>query len=146
MSGRRKAGAEQGGKKGKPSKGSSSGGGLFRFLFLLAVLGGVGYAAARIPFGGHTLVEHVSAWMKPTPVAKPSRIAQVPSKEATKDAAKDTTKDVAKAPVKAPVKTAAGKKPDAPDKTQRASPAAPDHKPADAITPAERAELRKLLH
>jgi hypothetical protein len=111
----------------------SSGGALFSTLFLLAILGGVGYAVVRIPVGERTLAEQASSWVqkqfrtRPRPVRPnaPKKQAVEPADPAEKATAKADNHDPAKAGAKAPAKP--DPKPDA-----RADARAAASPPADA--------------
>lgn len=144
---------------------AASGGGMFRLLFYLAILGGVGYAAMRVPIGGKTAFAHLAEVLKSDVLSKKAGDVGRAAKEAAKDAVaravdrKDPARDVARAPEKTPAKVAdraAAKSPEkrpavvkapakAPPAPTRVADAGRARPPPERLSQAERDALDKLV-
>lgn len=122
----------------KPS--NPEGSPMFKLLFYLAILVGVGYAALRIPIGGRTAAAHVSElveWDKVRVKGAELGHAAVDAISTRAEPVKPVVKPEVKKP--APARAAPAKSP--PMKPTRLA-AAP---PAETITAAEREALERLV-
>jgi len=109
---------------------------MFRFLFYLAILGGVGYAALRIPIEGRTAVEHAREFLAKHPPPHLARRPEAPPKAAKAEPVR--AKEPAKPARAEPPKTVRA---EAPPKPAKAPPAtAAPAAPVAASAPTKKAE------
>jgi hypothetical protein len=115
-------------KKDAPKRASPAdgGGAMFKLLFYLAILAGVGYAAARVPVAGRTVFQHAGSLLA-------DRAAPLAARPAAAKAAESKPAGPKPAEPKPPAKAPAGPR------------TADARRPAEAIDAADRAALDRLL-